>query len=102
MGQPNRLGAANLHGLARVQREKRWTTILDGVLAVSVVIWIGSLVTAALPARAHWVLALVVGAMVLHRALVAVERRYRGHTPSAVRREGELLAQLRPEEVHAA
>ena len=104
MGQQHRLAAADLHGLARVQREKRWTTIMDLVLISTALLWVASLsLDDLLPVHARWVLPVVMVAMVVHRVLVGVERRRRERSGLAAQREMARAAVRRaPADAHAA
>jgi hypothetical protein len=78
MGQVQRTNAVDLHGLARVQRERRWLAIMDGVLALTVVLWVGAVtLTEVVPSRLGWVLSLVIGVVGVHRLLVTLERQRR-------------------------
>ena len=101
MAQNDRMGAANLHGLARVQRERRWTSIMDAVIAVSVLVWIAGLAGfGPSPTGARWVLPAVIGVMIVHRVLVAFEGKRRQRPDLAVRRQP--TAAEAPQDAHAA
>ncbi|MEO5653364.1 MAG: hypothetical protein ABIN79_00695 [Marmoricola sp.] len=100
-----------VHGLARVQREKHWTAIMDTVLAFMIVFWIAGLsFSGVVPAQAEAILPVIIGVLVVHRLLVVLERHRRdpepGHVPS--RRSDVALdvsSHLRrrtPEGTHAA
>jgi uncharacterized membrane-anchored protein len=85
MAQSDRTGAANLHGLARVQRERRWLVIMDSVLVLSLALWVASLtLTDRVPASLGWVMPVVTCVVGAHRVLVSVERHRRDRAGAEV------------------
>jgi hypothetical protein len=84
MAESDRTGAANLHGLARVQRERRWLTIMDSVLALSIVSWIAGLTLGLIPPALGWVMPVVICVVGVHRVLVTMERHRRERAQAVV------------------
>ena len=62
------------YGLATRDRERRWTTIIDVVLALAVLGWVGILGVGGLHATVTVVTGMLLGAMTVHRLLLLVER----------------------------
>lgn len=109
MGHEERASAASLHGLARVQREKHWTAIMDTVLAFMIVFWVAGLTFVdVIPARAEAFMPVIIGVLVIHRLLVVLEHQRRDHHPASARRSDvavDVAAHLAPrasERTHAA
>ena len=73
----DRQAVATRLGLAHGRRERRWTTIVDGVLVVAVLAWLATSLTAY--GQGHpttrWVLSLLLLAFAVHRVVLLVERR---------------------------
>jgi membrane protein YdbS with pleckstrin-like domain len=65
---------ADVYGLARVDRERRWTAIVDGALLLVIALWVGVLALSEGMSAAHWVVSVVLVAMVAHRVMILVER----------------------------
>ena len=85
MGQMQRSGAADQYGLARVNRERRWTVIVDLVLVVATLGWLAVLLGGAGGSGLRWGVSVVLVAMVAHRVLLLAERlRRRRRTRSVV------------------
>lgn len=74
MALESRDGVADVYGLARVDRERRWTVVLDVALLLVAVLWVGVLVLAEQVSAAHWVVSVVLVAMGAHRVLILAER----------------------------
>ncbi len=85
-----------LHGLARVQREKHWTAIMDVVLAFMVVFWIvGLTFTGVVPAAVEAFMPVVIGVLVIHRLLVVLEHQRHDHRRNqASARRGDVAADI--------
>ena len=79
MGQMQRSVAADQYGLARVNRERRWTAIVDGVLVVATLGWLAVLRIGTGGAAVRWGVSLVLVAMIVHRVLLLAERLRRRH-----------------------
>lgn len=82
----DRQAVATRLGLAHGRRERRWTTIVDGVLVVAVVAWLATALTAYgqdHPAT-RWALSLLLLAFAVHRVVLLAERlRSRGRDTGA-------------------
>ena len=63
------------YGLASRNRERRWTAIVDVVLALAVVAWFALLLAGGLQATVTVVAGAMLTAMVVHRLLLLLERR---------------------------
>ncbi len=79
MGQMQRSVAADQFGLARVNRERRWTAIVDGVLVVATLGWLAVLRVGTGGSSLRWGVSLLVLAMIVHRVLLLAERLRRRH-----------------------
>lgn len=104
MGQTQRSGAADQYGLARVNRERRWTAIVDGVLVVAAVAWLAVLRVGTGGAGLRWGVSLVLLAMIVHRVLLLAERlrRRRRAQPVLAEAEPAVVAAVVPPGAHAA
>lgn len=60
--------------LATRDRERHWTRIIDSVLVAAVIGWVAVLSIGGLHATVTVVAGLLLGAMVVHRVLLLVER----------------------------
>ena len=63
------------YGLATRDRERRWTTIVDVVLAVAVLTWLAVLLVDGPGSSVTLGVGALLGAMTLHRLLLLAERR---------------------------
>lgn len=79
MGQMQRSVAADQYGLARVNRERRWTVIVDLVLVVATLGWLTVLRVGTGGSGLRWGVSLVLLAMIVHRVLLLAERLRRRH-----------------------
>ena len=89
MGQMQRSVAADQYGLARVNRERRWTAIVDGVLLVATLGWLAVLRVGLGGAGVRWGVSMLLVAMIVHRVLLLVERLRRRHRARPVLAEAE-------------
>lgn len=68
---------AERYGLARGNRERRWTVIVDVTLVAAAVAWVVVLRSGSAAPGLRWAVSLVLVAMVAHRVLLVSDRRRR-------------------------
>lgn len=104
MGQMQRSAAADQYGLARVDRERRWTVIVDLVLLVATLGWLAVLRTGTGGSGVRWGVSLVLLAMIVHRVLLLTERLRRRHRaqPALAEAEATVVATVVPPGATAA
>ena len=88
MGRNDIPSVTDRYGLARVDRERRWTWIVDGVLLVVVGAWVLAQRDPSLAGGTRVAVSLALAAVLVHRGLLLVERRRR--------RRAAPVATLRP------
>lgn len=97
MRQMQRSAAADQYGLARVDRERRWTVIVDLVLVVATLGWLTVLRVGPGGSGLRWGVSLVLLAMIVHRVLLLAERLRRRHLAQpAGSPAGAALAEVDP------
>ncbi|MCW2819168.1 MAG: hypothetical protein JWR42_1955 [Marmoricola sp.] len=84
MGHDERPSVADRYGLARGNRERRWTLIVDVTLAVAAVSWLLVLRSGTAAPGLRWAVSLVLLAMVAHRLLLVSDRRRRRRASPAL------------------
>ena len=84
MGHDERHSVADRYGLARGNRERRWTVIVDVVLVAAAVAWVVVLRSGSAAPGLRWAVSLVLVAMIAHRVLLVSDRRrrLRRHAPA--------------------
>ena len=80
MGHDDRASVADRYGLARGNRERRWTVIVDVTLALAAVAWVVVLRSGSAAPGLRWAVSLVLVAMIAHRVLLVADRRRRRGT----------------------
>jgi len=84
MGHDERPSVADRYGLARGNRERRWTAIVDVTLALAAVSWLLVLRSGTAAPGLRWAVSLVLVAMVAHRVLLVSDRRRRRRSAPAL------------------
>ena len=77
MGHDDTSSVADRYGLARGNRERRWTAIVDVTLVLAAVAWVAVLRAGSAAPGLRWAVSLVLVAMVAHRVLLVSDRRRR-------------------------
>ncbi|WP_460818561.1 hypothetical protein [Nocardioides korecus] len=77
MGHHEGHAVAERYGLARGNRERRWTVIVDVTLVAAAVAWVVVLRSGSAAPGLRWAVSLVLVAMVAHRVLLVSDRRRR-------------------------
>ncbi len=85
MGRNDIPSVTDRYGLARVDRERRWTWIVDGVLLVVVGAWVLAQRDPSLAGGTRVAVSLALAAALVHRGLLLVERRRRRRSPPSSR-----------------
>ncbi|MCW2868135.1 MAG: hypothetical protein JWR20_2323 [Marmoricola sp.] len=94
MGHDETSSVADRYGLARGNRERRWTAIVDVTLVLAALAWVVVLRAGSAAPGLRWAVSLVLVAMVTHRVLLVADRRRRRHGRAAPTRGTALGAAL--------